>query len=124
MIFPASCLVDKMELLLVILVISGSGTTLNRRSAENMARMKRTMTYGVRLLLSLVALLVDLGLLVVRGLLGVGEVLPLGSENLANLAWSMLVIVNMRRDSDVDAPNLRSGCSSLSLPRCSLAKIM
>ena len=52
------------------------------------------MTYGVGLLLGLVALLVNLGLLVVRSLLGLSELLPLGSEHLADLAWGMLVIVN------------------------------
>jgi len=52
------------------------------------------MTYGVGLLLSLVALLVNLGLLVVRSLLRLCELLPLGSEHLADLAWGMLVIVN------------------------------
>ena len=47
----------------------------------------RTMTYGVGLLLGLVTLLVNLGLLVVRCLLGLSELLPLGTEHLANLAW-------------------------------------
>jgi len=57
----------------------------------------RTMTYGVGLLLGLVTLLVNLGLLVVGGLLRVRELLPLGTEHLADLAWDILVVVVMRR---------------------------
>lgn len=83
-------------------------------------------THSVAGLIAFIALLVDLGLCLIRLTLFGVECLPSLSENFANLAFGQARTSAVARapGNIVDIPKLMPGFSSLTFSRCSLAKNM